>query len=254
VGQPDGKGRPYVDAGSILTYRLCFSNPATNVAVTAVSIVDTLPRQVTFVSADGDRDFGSYDAGESTGIPTYTWRYASLAPGEEKYVNLIVRVNDNVDPNTVIVNSATISSGQVPARTAQLDVVVRTASVPSVMYIKPDHVYRNNSTAEANLMVVVHLPVGIGMGAISNTPLVLTLPDVAAAGQRVLNPANVQATGQTIFGTATQGKVLCFFDVAPILTATQGYGEFPLKVTGLLNDGRPFAAAGQIWILKFGGP
>ena len=154
----------------------------------------------------------------------------------------------------MIANSATISSEQVSAITTQFDVVVRTTSVPSVMYIKPDHVYRNSSTAKANLMVVVHLPVGIGMGAISNTPLVLTLPDVVATGQRVLNPANVTATGQTIFGTIAQGKVLCFFDVAPILAATQGYGEFPLKVTGLLNDGRPFAAEGSVWILKFGGP
>jgi uncharacterized repeat protein (TIGR01451 family) len=241
VGQPDSMGRQSVDAGSTLTYRLRFSNPATNAAVTAVSVVDTLPRQVTFVHADDDGVLGSYDAGGTTGTPTYSWRYASLAPGEEKYVDLVVRVNDGVDPATVIVNSATISSAQMAATTAQLDVVVRTASVPSVMYVKPDHIYRNSPTAGVNLMVVVHLPVGIGMGAISNTPLVLT-------------PGNVPATGQQIFGTSTQGKVLCFFEVAPILAATQGYGEFPLKVTGLLNDGRSFVAEGTVSILKSGGP
>jgi uncharacterized repeat protein (TIGR01451 family) len=251
VGQPDAQGRSYVDAGSLLTYRLCFSNPATNAAVAVVTVVDALPRQVSFVSADGDGSFGSYDAGGTTGTPTYTWRYASLAPGEEKCVNLVVRVNDKADPDTVIVNSATINAGQVASTTAQLAVVVQTASV---MYVKPDHIYRNNSPAGANLMVVVHLPVGTGMGDINNTPLVLTLLDAVAAGQHVLNPANIKAAGQQIFGTSTQGKVLCFFDVAPILTATQGYGEFPLKVTGALNDGRSFVADGTIWILKFGGP
>ena len=156
-------------------------------------------------------------------------------------MDLVVRVNDGVDPNTVIVNSATISAAETLATTAQLDVVVRTASVLSVMYIKPDHIYRNSSTAGVNLMVVVHLPVGIGMEAISNTPLVLT-------------PGNVTATGQQIFGTSSQGKVLCFFDVAPILAATQGYGAFPLKVTGVLKDGRPFVAEGDVSILKSGGP
>jgi uncharacterized repeat protein (TIGR01451 family) len=251
VGQPDAQGRSYVDTGSLLTYRLCFSNPATNAAVAAVTVVDALPPQVSFVSADGDGSFGSYDAGGTTGTPTYTWRYAALAPGEEKCVNLVVRVNDKVDPDTVIVNAATINAGQVSSTTAQLAVVVRTASV---MYVKPDHIYRNNSPAGANLMVVVHLPIGTGMGAISNTPLMLTLPDVVATGQRVLNPASIKATGQQIFGTSTQGKVLCFFNVAPILTATQGYGEFPLKVTGLLNDGRSFVADGTIWVLKSGGP
>jgi len=227
VGQPDAQGRSYVDAGSTLTYRLCFSNPATNAAVTAVSIVDKLPRQVTFVSADGDGSFGSYDAGATTGTPTYTWQYPSLAPGEEKCLNLVVRVNDKVDPNTVIVNSATISSGQVSATAAQINVVVRTASVPSVMYVKPDHVYRNNATTAANLMVVVHLPVDTGMEAINNAPLVLTLPDVVAAGQRVLNPANVKATGQQIFGTAAQGKVLCFFDWPPFSRRPRAMASSP---------------------------
>ena len=109
------------------------------------------------------------------------------------------------------------------------------------MYLKPDHIYRNYPKAQTDLMVVVHLPEGIGLAAISNTPLVLT-------------PGNVKATGQQIFGTSTQGKVLCFFDVAPILSATQGYGEFPLKVTGSLKDGRSFVAQTTITILKFGGP
>jgi uncharacterized repeat protein (TIGR01451 family) len=237
VGLPDSMGRPSVNAGSTLTYRLRFSNAATNAAMTAVSVVDTLPRQVTFVRADGDGSFGSYNAGGTTGTPTYTWQFASLAPGEERYVDLVVRVNDSVDPNTVIVNSATISSAQMSATTAQLDVVVRTASVLSVMYVKPDQIYRSSSTAGVNLMVVVHLPVGIGMDAISSTPLVLT-------------PGNVTAAGQEIFGTSTQGKVLCFFGVAPVLAATQGYGDFPLKVTGLLKDGRPFVAESKISILK----
>jgi uncharacterized repeat protein (TIGR01451 family) len=243
TGRLDTKGRPYVDAGSTLTYAICFSNPATNKAVTQISIVDTLPREVSFVSADGDRDFGSYDAGTHT----YTWCYASLASGIEKCLNLTVRVNDKVDPNTVISNSATVSTRQTLSTKARIDLVVRAASKPPAtdvtgeLYITPDHIYRNDSTTKSELMVVVHLPEGIGMAAISNTPLVLT-------------PGNVTATGQQIFGTSTQGKVLCFFDVDPILAATQGYGEFSLKVTGKLNDGRSFYASGTIWILKFGGP
>jgi uncharacterized repeat protein (TIGR01451 family) len=237
TGQADGKGRPYVDAGSTITYAINFSNPATNKTVTSVSIVDTLPREVTFVSADGDRDFGTYDSATHT----YTWRYGSLAPGAEKCLNLVVRVSDKVAPDTVISNSATISTGEVSPTKAQLDVVARPASVQGQMYVKPDHIYRNNSTVKSELMVVVHLPEGIGMGAITNTPLVLT-------------PGNVTATGQLIFGTSTQGKVLGFFDVDPILAATQGYGEFTLKVTGKLNDGRSFYATSTIWILKFGGP
>jgi hypothetical protein len=109
------------------------------------------------------------------------------------------------------------------------------------MYIKPDHIYRNYPKAQTDLMVVVHLPQGVGAGAISNSALVLT-------------PGDIKATGQQIFGTSTQGKVLCFFDVDAILAATTGYGEFPLNVTGQLRDGRSFTAETTIWILKFGGP
>jgi len=243
VGQPDSKGRSYVEAGSTVTYAISFSNPSTNQPVLQISVVDRLPREVTFVTADGDRDFGSYDPNTHT----YTWRFASLDSGAEKSVNLTVRMNDRLDPNTLITNAATISTGQTSSATVGVESIVRGIPTPPVtevkgmMYIKPDHIYRNNSTTKSDLMVVVHLPEGIGMTMISTTPLVLT-------------PGNVKATGQQIFGTSSQGKVLCFFAVDPILAATQGYGEFPLKVTGRLNDGRFFVCDGTIWILKFGGP
>jgi len=238
VGPADDQGRPYVDAGATLTYAISFSNPATNETATQISLVDTLPREVSFVSADDDRDFGFYDAGTHI----YSSRCLLLAPGEEKVVNLVVRVKEKVAPGTVIANSVTIRAGEVPPTTARLEVVVRGgADVKSLMYIKPDHIYRNYPKAQTDLMVVVHLPQGTGAGAISNTPLVLT-------------PGNVKATGQQIFGTSAQGKVLCFFDVDPILAATQGYGAFPLKVTGQLKDGRSFVAETTISILKFGGP
>ncbi len=229
---------PYVDPGATITYMILFSNPATNETATQISLIDTLPRDVSFVSADGDRDFGSYDPGTHT----YTWRYALLAPGERKVLNLTVRVNEKAVPGTVIANGVTIRPSEMPPTTDHLEVAVRAATnVQGLMYLKPDHIYRNDPKAQADLMVVVHLPVGTGMGAISNTALVLT-------------PGNVKATGQQIFGTSTQGKVLCFFDVDAILAATQGYGEFPLTVTGMLKDGRPFVAQTTIWILKFGGP
>jgi uncharacterized repeat protein (TIGR01451 family) len=229
---------PYVFPGATITYAIYFSNPATNETATQISLVDTLPREVTFVSADSDREFGSYDPGTHT----YTWRYALLAPGEEKVVNLTVQVNEKAVPGTVIANAVTIRPSEMPPTTTRLELPVGPAmSVQSQMYIKPDHIYRNYPKAQADLMVVVHLPEGIGGGAISNAALVLT-------------PGNIKATGQQIFGTSTQGKVLCFFDVDALLAATTGYGEFPLKVTGQLRDGRSFVAETTIWILKFGGP
>ncbi len=68
-GQPDSRGRPRVDPGSNITYTLTFSNPATNPTVTQVTVADTLPPELTFVSADGG-NLGSYNAATQT----YTWR------------------------------------------------------------------------------------------------------------------------------------------------------------------------------------
>ena len=204
------------------------------------TLVDPLPGELSFVRTEGDRSPVFYDPVTHT----CTWRFTSLAPGEEQCVNLVVRVNEKAASDTVISNTASVVSQETATTRTHFDVVVRLgppADVQGEMYFKPDHLYRNNSTTKQDLMVVVHLPEGIGKEAISTAALVLT-------------PGNVRATGQLTFGTSTQGKVLCFFDVDSILAATEGYGEFLLRVTGELRDGRTFACERTIWILKFGGP
>lgn len=240
VGQPDDRGRFPVNAGGTLTYTIAFSNPATNRTMTDVSLVDTLPQEVSFLSADGDREFGTYDANWHT----YTWRYASLAPGAERRLNLVVRVREPMDPNTVIGNSVALMAAQTATVRARTDVVVRGSSVPPVtgpkgaMYIKPDYISRTNPAVTPELMVLVYLQDGIGKDAISTTSL-------------VLNPGDVKATGQQIFGTETEGKILCYFKTAPILAATPGhYGELRLTATGKLRDGRSFSCETKVWILK----
>ena len=55
----------WVDIGETVTYSICFDNNNDN-AVTNVSIVDTLPKEVSFVSANGN---GVYDPNTHT----YTW-------------------------------------------------------------------------------------------------------------------------------------------------------------------------------------
>lgn len=240
TGAVDRQGHPYVSPGATLTYTLCGSNPRENGPLTQVTLVDALPGELSFVRTEGDRSPVFYDPVTHT----CTWRFTSLAPGEEQCVNLVVRVNEKAALDTVISNAASIVSQETATTRTHFDVVVRLgppADVQGEMYFKPDHLYRNNSTTKADLMVVVHLPEGIGKEAISNAALVLI-------------PGNVRATGQLTFGTSTQGKVLCFFDVDSILAATEGYGEFLLRVTGGLRDGRTFACERTIWILKFGGP
>jgi len=238
-GQADDRGRPGVDAGTNLVYALTFSNPSPDKAVTRISIVDTLPPEVSFVSADGDKDFGFYHPNDHT----YTWSYPPLAPRAQATVRLTVHVNEQTEPNTVISNWATIQSVETSSARARADAVVRPVPDPveAKMYIKPGSIFRNSAPGSATLAVDLHLPEGMGMSLIANTPAVLT-------------PGNIPATSQRVFGTDAQGKLLCFFDTDAILLATRGYGKFDLTVTGRLTNGQSFIGKAPVYILKFGGP
>ncbi len=233
----DERGRPCVGAGQKVTYAIHLRNPFRDVAVTQVTVVDELPPEMIFVTADGDKDFGSYDAKTHA----YTWVHPLLPAGGEIRLELVAQVNEGVAAKTVISNVATVTSKQAAPSRARADVAVCTGAIRAQMFLKPTYVWRTQSPTTADLMVVVHLPDGYGMERIVNAPLVMT-------------PGNAQSTSLRIFGSATQGKILCFFDAVPLLKATQGYGQFPIQVTGALTGGRTFVCKGTISILKFGGP
>jgi len=92
--------------GSTITYRVCYQNtgddPANN-----VSIVDTLPDEVNFVSASGG---GIYDSGSHT----VTWTVATAPANMAAPVcfDLTVTVNNTATPGGEIVNSASIDSDE----------------------------------------------------------------------------------------------------------------------------------------------
>lgn len=115
----DDRQRVYVAAGGEVTYTVCVRND-NHQAAHNVTVVDTLPDEVTFVSATGDGSFGSYDRANHT----YTWRYATLEPGERVCADLTVRVNENVSPGTTIANHIRAESDETTPGTTDADVVV----------------------------------------------------------------------------------------------------------------------------------
>jgi fimbrial isopeptide formation D2 family protein/uncharacterized repeat protein (TIGR01451 family) len=237
TGGVDDRGRPCVGAGEKITYQITFRNPSKDVAISQIMITDEMPPEITFVTADGKDDFGFYDSITHT----FTWSYSLLAAGAEASLKLEGYVSEETEPNTVLVNTVTVTSKQAAPSRARADAVVCGGSIEAQMFLKPTIIWRNHTQATPDLMVVVHMPEGIGMEQIADAPLVLT-------------PGNVQSTTPKIYGTSQQGKVLCFFDTAPILAATTGYGEFDIQVTGRLLGGRSFVCDGKVAILRFGGP
>lgn len=110
---------PTVDVGDVVTYGITFSN-YTGDKVTDVVVVDTLPSDVIFVSADDDGVSGSYDSKTHS----YTWTYSSWPPEVSTTLELTVQVDDDVETGTIISNTASIVSDQTPLTTKRLDVGV----------------------------------------------------------------------------------------------------------------------------------
>jgi fimbrial isopeptide formation D2 family protein len=236
-GGVDDRGRPCVSAGAKIVYQITLRNPSKDVAISQIVITDEMPPEITFVTADGNGDYGYYDSITHT----FTWNYSLLTAGAEASLKLEGYVSEAVEPNTVLVNAVTVTSKQAAPSRARADAVICARAIEAQMFLKPTIIWRNHTQATPDLMVVVHLPEGYGMGMVAETPLVLT-------------PGNVQSSTPKIYGTSQQGKILCFFDTAPLLAATQGFGEFDIEVTGKLTNGRSFVCKGKVAIMRFGGP
>jgi len=237
-GETDDRDRPYVGTNEDVTYEIRFRNPSA-VAVTDLRIVDELPQEVDVVASASD--FGTYDRTAGT----YTWSYPMLAPGTQATLKLVLRVKDQVPSGTVISNVAMISSQQTAPSRDRADVTVRPGGVEpeppageirARMFLKPTRISRSQSLTASDLMVVVHLPEGYGKELILNQPLLMT-------------PGSVRSTDTRVFGTSTQGKVMCLFDPAPMLAAIKGNGMFVLKVTGNLQGGSTFVCEETVTIV-----
>jgi len=110
---------PTVDVGDIVTYGISFNN-YTGGTVTDITVVDTLPSEVIFVSADDDGVSGSYDLKTHS----YTWAYSSWPPEVPITLELAVQVKEDVETGTIISNTASIVSKQTPLTTKRVDVGV----------------------------------------------------------------------------------------------------------------------------------
>ena len=246
VDGPNQKGQFVVEPGTDVTYALCFEN-VSDETLTHLSITDTLPEQVSFVTADGDQLFGAYD----TKTHTYTWFYGSLAPKASVCLELVVRIDERVGSDVVITNRASIQGKQVQdAITRQVEVVTDGGGGPgdfveAQMFVRPSMLYRTELPNPTCLMTILYLPEGIGKESIVDGPLILTVPD---------RPDEIMSFSHQVYGTSEQGKVVAYFDKDRFLSATHGYGEFDIEVSGMFVNGGLFVGKGSIIVLRFGTP
>ncbi len=206
--------------------------------VTNVIITDLLPSETSFVSADHDGVYGSYDPKSHT----YQWMLPPLGARESAIVKLVVHVNPDVKPDTTITNTAYIDSSETVTAPAGADIDVVTAEPPipvRSLNIIPD-IIRNASDA-GDIQAVLILPEGVGRVQISE----VILP--------MLKPGNVKAKRHVIFGTETTSKVIAIFDRNEVVEAVGEYGPVTLKVKGKFTSGRSFFGEASVHITRFTG-
>jgi len=227
----------YVGVGDTVMYSICFDNINNDYTVNNISIVDTLPKEVSFIMADGDGVFGQYDPIAHT----YKWSYPSLPSGSPgDCLTLVVQVNEGTAPDKIITNFVAIDSDETGPATASVDVVTRCVIRPleAALSVRPNMLRRDG--AYESILAIVELPQGIGKQDIKDEPL-------------ILNPGNIEASSQLVLGTADRAEVRAWFDTAQLMDAVPGYGEVRVKVVGKLKSGQSFSGEEIIYITRFTG-
>ncbi|OHB81708.1 MAG: hypothetical protein A2Z38_03160 [Planctomycetes bacterium RBG_19FT_COMBO_48_8] len=108
--------------GDTYTYGIYFDNH-NNYKVTDLTIVDRLPKEVTFVTANDDGVNGFYNYDEKTKTQTYTWTYKELPPGTSTLLEITVQMKKEVETGKIITNSVTINTNETPPTTTSVDVM-----------------------------------------------------------------------------------------------------------------------------------
>jgi len=223
-----------VGADDPITYSIDFNND-NDFVVTDISIVDVLPDEVSFVSADEGAVPGEYDPATHTCI----WSLPSLGRGKAVHLSLIVRVNKDVAKGTIFANSVTVESMETPPAVALAEAIVgETPSGFEDMKVLPEIIRRTG--ASYNIQVSIIFPQGIGKNDIADV-----LP--------ILYPGEIKAKRLFVYGTKTRAKVVALFDKDELLDAIKGYGEVTLRMVGALTSGRSYDGEATVYITEYSG-
>lgn len=110
----------YVDPGATLTYQICVDNLSGHRAANNVVVIDELPEDVEFVSAEPLGVTSQYDANSHS----FSWTLDSVEPNHLDCFEITVRVKDDVSPGKLITNKVTLGS-ETATVTTGADVVVK---------------------------------------------------------------------------------------------------------------------------------
>lgn len=242
VGEDVIGGTVYADPGETVTYSICFDND-NDTPVTNVTVVDWLPEEVTFVSATGHKEYGSYDEKSHT----FTWSYKSIPAESTTCETLEVRIKDDVPRDKIITNKVTIKSAQTDeSENPPDDNQINTGEDPWVAQefsILPEIIRDTDCTYEIQAAAI--LPAGIGKDDIEDELPTLYLTEPYSG--------KISATRQIIYGSATRAKVIALFDKMELLNIIDKRGPYKLTVVGKLKKGHSWYGQDTVYITGYTG-
>jgi len=218
-----------VDVNESITYTICFDNNDNDQAVSNVKIVDSLPQEVIFRSADGNGVFGQYDPAKHT----YTWSYSSVAPGSRTCLNLVARIKPDTAEKKKVTNSVAISGQGVITATAVADVVT-CERLKAKLLLLPTSI--SPRSGFSRVAAIVLLPEGISRNDVKLEPLTLT-----PSGIKSSVPVSTYVWGKSV-------RIVTAFEKRDLVAAVGTGGKKILRVTGKLKSGMTFYADGVIGI------
>lgn len=218
-----------------VTYLICVD--ANNIAepIADVTVTDYLPEEVTFVSADGGDIIGQYDKKTHT----CTWSYPYVSPDDIYYLEIKVRVNQDVAFGKTITNIVDITSAKTVTVTTSADIVTDEGGwqVEDIQII-PETIRRDSSLS--GIIAVLEMPEGIKVSDIKEEPLILT-------------PGGISSETPIVIETDGTVKVVAVFDKDQVMDAIPIYGEVELEIVGQFNSGQSYYGEATITITRFGG-
>jgi uncharacterized repeat protein (TIGR01451 family) len=227
-----------VDPGSLVTYELCVGNPANTTPVKDVVLLDKLPQEVEFISADiGGVSY--YDPVAHT----YSWYFDSVEPNYVGCFRIVVRVKDDVSPGQIITNEAILNGLGIATVSIPVSVVTKQHTLflatPIIYYAAP--LLRNDRKSE--LIFDFGFPSDIMLADIDTTqPLTLT-PGNAKAYE-IKSVSSAVRTTYKVFGADGKVRIEALFDRQPVLDTLQpGQATVTLTVAGKFVTGRQFISS-----------
>lgn len=234
-----------------ITYRICFDGNNISQTMYNVSIIDTLPPEVTFVKAAGNALLGYYT--EST--HTYTWMFEYVSPGQVEYLELTAKINEDVAVGKTITNSVVIESDETLTTKANADIITVEGSGEEPnegdllidandLQLIPDTIRRDGTLT--GITVVLTLPEGYKTTDVGDNLLVLSPVDyseikIEANSDQIV----VEKNGRTL--------IVAVFNKAALMEAIPGYGQFVLRISGEFVSGEKFYGEKAITITRFAG-